>query len=85
MAPGADPNVVTLEVGADDVRPAKGRAPGSPLEIAADGDLMNQNRGRRGALPENLMVSSDPGTGKTLLRIHNPPFTNLTIFTATSF
>ncbi len=39
VAPGANPNVVTLEVGAEDVRPAKGER-GSPLEITGDGDLI---------------------------------------------
>jgi sugar lactone lactonase YvrE len=39
VAPGADPSVVTLEVGVEGIRPAKGER-GSPLQIAADGDLV---------------------------------------------
>ena len=44
VAPGADPSVVTLEVGAEGVRPAKGQRR-SPLQIAADGDLVVKTEG----------------------------------------
>ncbi len=44
VAPGADPSVVTLEVGAGGVRPAK-RELRSPLQIAADGDLVIKTDG----------------------------------------
>ena len=39
VAPGADPSVIALEVGADSVRPAKGERR-STLRIAADGDVV---------------------------------------------
>jgi pimeloyl-ACP methyl ester carboxylesterase len=39
VAPGGDPRVIALDVGADGVRPAKGERR-SPLQIAANGDLV---------------------------------------------
>jgi hypothetical protein len=68
VAPGADPNVITLDVGADGVRPTDAvmddvhRTKGgrrSPLQIAADGDLVVNTDGGQIRFHKPIVYQTD--------------------------
>jgi sugar lactone lactonase YvrE len=65
VAPGADPSVVALEVGADGVRPAKGKRR-SPLQIAANGDLVVKTEGGEVRFHKPIVYQTDlPSTASS--------------------
>jgi sugar lactone lactonase YvrE len=68
VAPGADPSVIALEVGADGVRPAKGERR-RPLQIAADGDVVVKTDG--GEVRFQKPVVYQPMTGDPKPQIQN--------------
>jgi len=73
VAPGGDPRVIALEVGADGVRPAKGERR-SPLQIDPNGDLVIATDDGEVRFHKPVVyqpTGASPGSANSEFRIHN--------------